>query len=134
MADLFGYLITGLATLLSSFFEFLTKPISWFLTFMDGIFYFIYKLVTILVHVLAVFMAFFQLIFAVSAGLIRTVTGFLAWSGKPLSSTVGADGLSVFSTMLSPLGLSTVLPMILLALDIFLTAYVVMWLVGGRKT
>lgn len=134
MADFLGSLFVGLGNLLSSFFQFLMKPITWIIQFFEGVFYFIYKLGVLLVDALAVFGAFFQLIFAVAAGLTRTVTGFMSWSGTPLRSNVGSDGFAIFASTLEPLGLNTVLPMILLALDIFLTAYLVIWLVGGRKT
>ncbi|MGK5512296.1 hypothetical protein [Brevibacillus formosus] len=133
MADFIGYLISGLANLLSGFFSWLVKPFTWLLQLLDGVFYFIYRLAALLVDLLAVFIAFFQLLIAVAAGLLRTVTNFMSWSGAPINTHVGNEGLAVFAQAMEPLGLNYVLPLLLLALDIFATAYLVIWLVGGRK-
>ena len=134
MIDFLGSLITGFADMIGSFFEWLIKPLTWLMQLLDGIFYFFYKLFLILGDLLGVFLAFFQLLIAVSSGLLRTVTRFMNWSGAPLHTGVGMDGILIFKTAVEPLGLLRVLPYLVLALDIFCTAYLVMWLIGGRKT
>lgn len=130
MADLLGSLISALGMLLSSFFMFLLKPIKWILTFFEAVFYLFYRLFLLLGDLLHLFLALLQAVMAVVAGVFRTVTGFLSWSGDPLVSKVGTEGFGVFVSMVQPLGLLDVLPILLLALDIFLTGYLVMKIVG----
>lgn len=129
MADLLGRLITGLAWLLSSFFTFLLVPIKWFLALLDGVFYLVYRIFLLLGDLLHLFLALLQAVVAVVAGLFRTITVFLTWSGRPLDNKIGSDGFDVFVGMLRPLGLLDVLPILLLALDVFLFGYIVMRLV-----
>ena len=133
MANMLVTFFNWVGSFFSSFFSFLVKPITWILELLDGVFYFVYRLALILGDILAVALAFFQLLISIAAGLIRTVTEFLSWSGTPLSTSVGSDGIALFAQVLEPFGLNHVLPLLLMALHIFLTAYFVIWMVGGRK-
>lgn len=130
MADLFASLIVGLGKLLSSFFEFLLQPIKWIMTLVEGVFYLFYRLFLLLGDLLHLFLALLQALIAVVAGVFRTIYGFIAWSGSPLVSKVGNEGFDVFVTMLRPLGILDVLPILLIALDLFVTGIFVMKLIG----
>ncbi|WP_232700204.1 hypothetical protein [Brevibacillus daliensis] len=132
-ADLVGYLITGLADLLTSFFKFLAKPISWFLQLLDGVFYFIYKLFTVIADLLHLFLALLQAVLAVVAGLFRTIQTLLAWNGGTFTNKLGNDGIDIFIEALRPLGVLQILPYLLLALDVFLTGYLIIRIVGGQN-
>jgi len=133
MADMIGSLLTGLAELLSSFFEFLLVPIKYVLLFFEGVFYLIYRIGLLLGDVLHLFFAMLQAVLAVLGGIFRTIGGFIAWSGTPTNLKVGTEGFGVFVTMVKPYGLLDVLPILLLALDIFLTGYLVLRMVKGDE-
>jgi len=134
MADLLAYLITSFAYLVSSFFQFLLQPIKWILEFLDAVFYLFYRIFLLLADILHLFLALLQALIAVVAGVFRTIVGFLAWSGDSLHSKVGSEGFDVFVSMLRPLGLLDVLPILLLALDIFVTGYLVMRIIGRSSS
>ncbi|MGG0753100.1 hypothetical protein [Brevibacillus laterosporus] len=132
-ADMVGSLLQGLGNLLASFFQFLLKPISYLLQFFDGVFYFFYKLFVILAQILHLFLALLQALWAVTAGIFRTITSFLSWSGGSFHSKIGNEGITLFVEMVEPYGILNVLPYILLALHVLVTGYLILKIIGGRR-
>lgn len=122
----FGKIIDALF----KFIQFLATPLSYLLEFLKGIFYFIYKFFEIAGHIIMIFVAMFQFLFALIAGVFRTIKNWLTIN--PSASDVSFPSMShrgfgVVTDLLQPTGLMTVVPMVALA---FLWFYFILKIIG----
>lgn len=119
-----------------NFFEFLTKPITYLFYFLEGIFYFITKLFEVAVTVIMIFVALFQFIFSLFAGVLRTIAlwlGVYPSGGVKMPSTSG-KGVAVVVDILQPTGMLTVVPMVATAFIWFFFIIKIIGLLGGSVT
>lgn len=130
---LLSLLVSGFNKLIDSFFalaQFLAKPLAFILQFLEGIFYFISVLFQIVIQIVMIFVAMFQFLFAIVAGVFRTIKAWLTVS--PNASDVSFPsmsnrGFSVVVDLVQPTGLMTVVPMVALA---FLWFYFILKIIG----
>lgn len=98
--------------------EFLATPLGYLLELLKGIFYFIYQLFNVVVHILMIFVALFQFLGAIVVGFFRTIFSFLTINYDQVQtyypSTVG-QGITSVIDLLSPTGFMTIVPYVLLA-------------------
>ena len=119
---------------LFAFIQFLAKPLGYLLSFFEGIFYFILQLFEVVVLIVMIFTAIFQFMFALVAGIFRTIKGFLTISpdaGDVSFPSVTNQGFQVVIDLVQPTGLMTVVPSVCLALLWFFFALKVLALFGG---
>ena len=99
-------------------FNFLAVPFGWLIWLLDGIWYFLVTLFNIAVAVLHIFVSLFQFLGALILGFLRTIKGFLVidFSQTPVNyPSTSYTGLKLVADFLQPIGLMTVVPMVLLA-------------------
>lgn len=130
---LLGLLVDGfnkIIDFLFVFISFLAKPLAFLLSLLEGIFYFISVLFQIVVQIVMIFVAMFQFLFAIIAGVFRTIKSWL--TVNPNSSDVSFPSMSnrgfgVVVDLVQPTGLMTVVPMVALA---FLWFYFILKIIG----
>lgn len=137
---LFSLLADGinyLGDMIAQVIQFLAKPLSYLYYFFDGVFYFFYQIFNVVVKIIMIFGAMIQFFASIVAGFVRTITNMLTIDydavpvSYPSSSQQGMQ--AVIDNVLQPMGLLTVVPMIVLALIWFAFAYKVIGLIGGTK-
>lgn len=119
---------------LFQFIQFLAKPLAFLLQFLEGIFYFISVLFQIAIQVIMLFVALFQFLFAIIAGVFRTIVSWL--TVNPNASdvsfpSVSNRGFAVVVDLVQPTGLMTVVPMVALAFLWFFFILKIIGLFGG---
>lgn len=134
---LFKLLSDGFNTLIHAFttlFKWLGKIIGYLVEFFEGIFYFIWKIFEVAIAVVKIFVALFQFIFALGAGIFRTIKSWITVSPqKDLSfPSVSMKGFSVVTDILQGTGILTVVPMVALAFLWFFFVLKMIGLFGGQ--
>lgn len=130
---LLGLLVDGFFKVISIIvllIEIIAKPLSYLLEFLKGIFYFIFKLFEVVVQVVMIFVALFQFLFAIIAGLLRTARSWLTVNpsaGDVSFPSVSNTGFGVVVDLLQPTGIMTVVPMVALA---FLWLFFIIRVIG----
>ncbi len=111
-------------------------PLGWLIWLIDGIYYFCFKLVMVVLAVLEIFVALFQMIGAFFIGFFKTIKGFLVidFSATPVHypSTTMTGMQYVIQNVLEPIGVMTIVPYILLAVVWLLFVIRVFALLGGE--
>lgn len=120
---------------IQSLLDFLAYPLGWLVALLEGIWYFLVKLVEVVILVIDIFIALFQFIGALFLGFFRTIKGLL-WidmSRTPVNYPgATGDGINaVKDTVLGPVGLLDVVPLGLLAIVWLLFIVRVFALLGG---
>lgn len=133
LSGAFSVIAKGIQTLLN----FLTVPLGWLVALIEGIWYFLTKLVTVVIKVIDIFIALFQFLGAIILGFMRTIKGllFIDFSRTPINyPSATSKGMSlVVDKILQPVGFMTVVPGILLALVWLFFVYKVIGLLGGER-
>lgn len=143
--DGFNNIIDFLSSFFSSIFDFFGKffeglinillvPLQLIVSFLEGVFYFIAKLFEVVVLIVRIFVALFQYIFALIAGIVRSIASWLTFSVKgnisfPSSSEIG------FTTVIDILdgtGILTVVPVVATAFVWFYFVLKMIGLFGGQ--
>lgn len=143
--DGFNNIIDFLSSFFSSIFSFFGKffeglinillvPLQLLVSFLEGVFYFIAKLFEVVVLIVRIFVALFQFIFALIAGIVRSIASWLTFSVKgnisfPSSSEIG------FTTVIDILdgtGILTVVPVVATAFVWFYFVLKMIGLFGGQ--
>jgi len=122
----FQFIIDAIFKLL----QFIQKPFALLFELLKGIFYFIWKLFEIVLHVIQIFVALFQFIFSIFAGIFRTIRSWLTVSpsaGDVSFPSVSSQGFKVVTDLLQPTGLMTIVPIVATA---FLWLYFVIKIIG----
>lgn len=106
---------TYVGQIIQNVLEFIALPLSYLFYFFEGVFYFIGKLFEVLLLVLSIFIAIFQFMFAIAAGVLRTLKAMLfpnfteAFINYPSASRTGFETVL---DVIAPTGLLTVVPAI----------------------
>ncbi len=117
-------------------FSFLAKIFGYLIEFFKGIFYFIFKLFEVVVQIIQIFVAIFQFMFALAAGIFRTIKSWITVNpvADPSKFPLASDqGFAVIADLMSKVGLLTVVPGVLLALLWFYFILKMIGLFGGQK-
>ena len=134
---LVGKLINGfnfVGDMLYKFISFLAKPLSYVYYFFDGVFYFVMQLALVVWKIISLFVALFQFFGALVAGFFRTITSFLAidFTSSPVHfPSSSLRGLQVILNLIAPMGLLSVLPLVLIAVVWFIFVKRMIGLLGG---
>lgn len=114
--------------------DFLAVPLMYLLEFLAGIFYFVVKVFDVIVHIVMIFVACFQFLFSVIAGVFRTI--FYWTNVTPTSDVVFPDasssGFATVMDILQPTGMLTVVPLVATAFVWFYFIYKIIALFGGQ--
>lgn len=133
IGSLFSSLFDLISGSFQSLFEFLAVPLGWLVSFFEGVFYFFEKLFTVLVVIVKIFVALFQYLGSLIAGVFRMIKGFLTVdvnaSTKFVSTT--EQGFSVVVDLLHGTGLLTVVPLVATAFVWFFFCLKVFQAFGG---
>lgn len=123
-----------ISDLFLSFIDFLAKPLSYLLAFLEGIFYFITKIFEVVIHVIMLFIALFQYLFAIVTGLFRTIANWVGFSPNTSYNLPSAsrEGFTTALDQIGGTGLLTVVPSILIAVLWLFFAIKVVALFGNR--
>lgn len=127
--------IDNIIDALFAFIEFLAKPLSYLLAFLEGVFYFVMQVFEVAVSVVMIFVALFQFILALITGVFRTIGNWLTVNPSVNDVTFPSttyQGFEVVIDLLQPTGLLTVVPMICLALLWFFFVIKIIGLFGGQ--
>ncbi|PAF30774.1 hypothetical protein [Paenibacillus sp. 7516] len=123
----------GIQTLLN----FLAVPLGWLVALIEGIWYFLTKLVTVVIEVIDIFIALFQFLGSLALGFLRTIQAllFIDFSRTPLNypSSTGSGMQLVMEKVLQPVGFMTVVPSVVLALVWLFFVVRVIGLLGGER-
>lgn len=125
-----GVIVDGFTELI----DFLAKPLSYLLEFLIGIFYFIMKLFEVAIEVVMIFVAMFQFLFAIIAGVLRTAKSWLVVnpdSGGVAFPSSSYKGFEVVIDLVQPTGLLTVVPSVCLGMLWFGFMIKIIGLFGG---
>lgn len=115
------------------FIDFLATPLAYLLAFLEGIFYFFTKLYQVVIEIIMLFVAMFQFLFAVIAGLFRTLGTFLGFSPGGYSVPSEAQtGLDVFLDTIGGTGFNSILPTIFIFIVWIGFVYKVIQLFGDK--
>ncbi|MCY7487905.1 hypothetical protein [Paenibacillus alvei] len=119
LAGWIGSGLSFLGDMFSGIFSLIAKPLSFLLQLIEGIFYFIYKLFEVLILIVQLFVALFQLVGALIYGLLLNFKSMLSldFSSHTVSyPSVMNQGIQVVvDHILRPIGFMTIVPAILLA-------------------
>lgn len=122
---------------IGSLMNLLAYPLGWIISFLEGIWYFLTVLFSVVVAVIKIFVALFQFLGALILGFMRTIKGllFIDFSQTPLHypSETGT-GMSLVMGFLEPIGFLTVVPMVLLAIVWLYFVIRVFALLGGEAS
>lgn len=129
--DGFNFLIDALYQIV----VFLAKPLSYLIQFLEGIFYLFYQLFEIAVMLVMIFVALFQFIIALTAGIFRTIKLWLTVDPDMDDVNFPSESYLGFQTLveqLEPTGFMTVVPTIAIAITWFYFAMKIIGLFGGQ--
>lgn len=134
---LFGLIVDGfnkIIDLIAMLMQFLAKILGYLLEFLIGIFYFIMKLFEVAIEVIKIFVACFQFVFALAAGIFRTIKLWITpqISGSVSFPSISNKGFSVVMDAVAGTGLLTIVPMVALAFLWFYFALKMIGLFGGQ--
>ena len=117
--------------------NFLAVPLGWIVALLEGVWYFLVKLATVVIKVIDIFIALFQFIGSLALGFMRSIKGllFIDFSKTPVNypSTSGQGIQVVIDKVLQPVGFMTIVPGILLAIIWLFFVYRVFGLLGGER-
>jgi hypothetical protein len=133
IAKTFGGLFDLIATGFNKLIQFLAKPLAYLYAFLEGVFYFFTKLFDIAVAIVKIFVACFQFVLALIAGIFRTIKRWLTVQPKEDLNfpSVSNKGFETVMDIVEPTGLLTVVPMVALAFLWFFFAIKMIGLFGG---
>lgn len=116
--DWFKFLGDLVADSFGKLFRFIEKPFSYLFSFLDGIFYFFTVFFAVVVKIIMIFVACFQFVFAIGAGILRTAYDLLTVNPTDNVSfpSESRQGFNVVIDLIKPIGLYDVVPMIMIAL------------------
>lgn len=133
LSGAFKVIGNGIQTLLN----FLAVPLGWLVSLIEGIWYFLTKLVTIVIKVIDIFIALFQFLGSLALGFLRTIKAllFIDFSRTPVNypSSTGTGMQLVVDKVLQPVGFLNVIPAVLLALLWLFFVIRVIGLLGGER-
>lgn len=136
--NLFYLIILGVTRLIQFLYSivlFLAKPLAYLLQFLEGIFYLFYKLFDIAVLIIMIFVSLFQFLFALTAGIFRTIKLWLTVNPDVSDVNFPSEswtGFQVIVDLLQPTGFMTVVPTIALAVTWFYFVLKIIGLLGGQ--
>lgn len=128
LGELLGNIFSGLI-------DFLSRPLAFLLALLEGIFYFIGRIFTVVSLVVSIFIKLFQFFFSLIGSLLHTVMGFANYNPDPAYSLPNASRQGFEATLeaIGGTGLLTVIPLTLTALLWLLFMYKITQLLGGRE-
>lgn len=134
---LFDLLLQGFNKMVDLFvilFTWLGKILGYLIELLVGIFYFIWKLFEVVIEVVQIFVACFQFVFALAAGVFRTIKLWITpqLSGNMDFPSISNTGFGVVMDVLKGTGLLTVVPGVALAFLWFFFALKMIGLFGGQ--
>lgn len=131
--DAIGNLGNGIIDGLVAFMEFLARPFALLLSLLEGIFYFLFKILEVLIEVIMLFGALFQFLFALATGLMRTLGTWLGFVPSSYSIPNEAQtGLEVFMETIGGTGFNTLLPTVFIFIVWIGFIYKLIQLIGGK--
>jgi len=116
---------------------FLSKPLSYIYYFFEGIFYFVFQLFNVVVKIVMVFGAIIQFFISIVAGFFRTIIKFLSFNYDSTPIIYPSDsyqGIKVVMDFVRPMGLLTVVPLIVLCMLWLFFVKKMIGLIGGGGT
>lgn len=123
-----------LGDMLARLIEFIAKPLSYVFYFFDGVFYFLFQLFNVVVKIIMIFVAMVQFFGAIVVGFVRTIMKMLSidFNASPPNYPGGSyKGIQAVLDVFQPLGVLTVVPLIILAITWFLFVKQIIGLIGG---
>lgn len=117
-------------------FTFLSKPLGYLLSFLDGIWYFLTQLFAIAVQIVMIFVALFQYIGAVVVGFLRSIKSLvtLSFSSANINFPNSSHtGFQLVLDVLQPTGFMTVVPLVLLGILWIYFVVRIVSLIGGAN-
>lgn len=137
IAEGIGRLIEFIGRGFNVLLDFLAQPIMFLLTLLEGIFYFISVLFSVVVKIIQIFVALFQLFFSIVSGLISSFDLDASFNPGDVGSInlpyYSSHGFQAVMDHLIGTGLMTVVPYALTALLYLFFARKVVGLLGGGK-
>lgn len=134
LGSIFGKVFDFFAKFFEGLINILLVPLQLIVSFLEGVFYFISKLFEVVVLIVKIFVALFQFIFALIAGIVRSITSWLTFSVKGNISfpSVSESGFSTVIDILDGTGILTVLPIVATAFVWFYFVIKMIGLFGGQ--
>lgn len=134
LGSIFGKVFDFFAKFFEGLINILLVPLQLIVSFLEGVFYFISKLFEVVVLIVRIFVALFQFIFALIAGIVRSITSWLTFSVKGNISfpSVSESGFSTVIDILDGTGILTVLPIVATAFVWFYFVLKMIGLFGGQ--
>lgn len=134
LGNLFAPLFNLIGSGFNNLIHLLEKPLSYIFWFFDGIFYFFAKLFEVAIDVIKVFVALFQFIGAIFMGVFRTIHMWLipSLSSAPNYPSASETGFQTFFDVVSPTGLTSVIPVIAIAFCWFYFILKIISMFGGE--
>lgn len=124
-----------LGDLFMGLFDLILKPLAFLLEILMAVVYFFGVLLEIVIAVVMLFVAFFQFLFALATGLIRTVASWVGFtpSGSTNLPSASQQGFDTFLDVIMPTGLVTIIPNVAIALLWLITVIKIVGLFGNRQ-
>ncbi|WP_263560726.1 hypothetical protein [Paenibacillus polymyxa] len=116
-------------------FSYLSVPLGWLIWLIEGIWYFLTRLFDIVIAVLNIFGVLFQFFGALLVGFLKTIKGLLwiDFGQTPIHfPSTTSVGMKTVIDAISPTGLLTVVPLVMLAIVWLFFIYKVFALLGGE--
>jgi hypothetical protein len=134
---LFGLISSGInyiGDMIAKLIEFIAKPLSYIFYYFDGVFYFLYQLFLIISKIIMIFVAILQFFASIVVGFMRSILSMLTidFNATPINYPSSSyQGIQAVLDIFQPMGVLTVVPMIVLAIVWFYFAKRVIGLIGG---
>lgn len=114
--------------------EFMAAPLELLFDLLTGIFYFIFQLFAILIYIVQLFHALFQMFMSFAAALLNTLLGFTNFStyGTIEAHSHIREGMNFFYERLEMYGVMTTIPNVINAFVWFIFAINMIGLIGSK--
>jgi hypothetical protein len=133
LGSLFSPLFSLIGKGFNALLDLLEKPLSYVFYFFDGVFYFIEKLFSVVVLIVKIFVAFFQFLGSLILGVFRTIHMWIipSLSDNTHFPSASEQGFQTVIDLISPTGLTTVVPIVAIAFCWFFFVLKIISLFGG---
>lgn len=137
IAEAIGVIIEFIGDGFNTLLEFISVPFMFLMAFLEGIFYFVSRLFVIVVKVIQIFVALFQLFFSICAGLVSSFDLDVSFDSGSVSAIsmpyYSSQGMQAVIDHLVGTGLMTVVPYAFTAVLYLIFARKIISLLGGNK-
>jgi len=116
--------------------DFIAEPLAFILSFLEGVFHLINTLFDVAIKLINLFVALFQFIFSIIEGVFRTINIWLNPFVNQNTIVFPSNtqrGFDVVLEQIAPIGFTSIIPLILVALTWFGFAVKVIGLIGGNQ-